>query len=144
MKKNVLILLILFVVSCASTKNRYKMNCVSLANEGYVKLQLDHPTKLTKNELENLSKDAIHMILYVGYTSKECQTQKPIFTQTKDRENFKKIESNFFSKGGIWTTFIRSEINKNNENERIVLVSKDALRQYLEEQKIIKSLTNGF
>jgi hypothetical protein len=144
MKRIVLFLLILFMVSCASTKNRYKINCVSLVNEGYLKLQLDHPSKLSKNELESVSKDAIHMILYSGYTSKECQTQKPIFAQTNDIENFKKIESNFFSKDGIWTTFIRSEINKNNSNDHIILISKDALLQYLEEQNIIKSLNNGF
>jgi hypothetical protein len=94
--------------------------------------------------MESANKDAIKAILYSGYTSTQCQTQKPLLRQTTDIENFKKIESNFFSNKGIWKTFIRNATNEQNTTGFEIMINKDQLRKYLEEKQIIKSLNNGF
>ena len=59
-------------------------------------------------------------------------------------ENFKKIESNFFSKNGVWKTFVRTASNEQNTTGFEVMVNKDQLRKYFEDKKLIKSLNNGF
>jgi hypothetical protein len=64
--------------------------------------------------------------------------------QSADLENFKKIESNFFSKNGVWKTFVRNASNEQNTIGFEVMIGKDQLRKYLEEKQIIKSLNNGF
>ncbi len=83
--------------------------------------------------------------------SVNCQTQKPILKETSDIDNFKKIEKKFFSKNGIWKNYIRNSIDSNNskpegtkDNDYYIMVNKDGLKKYLEEQKIIKSLNTGF
>lgn len=142
--KNIVLSLFLLSLSCNSSKSLYKIDCLSIADEAYAKLEINNQHKSSKYTLEEASRDAIRAILYSGYTSTKCQTQKPILSQAIEIDNFRKIESNFFSKNGIWKTFIRTETNKKNGNGYIILVSKDALRQYLEKQNIIKSLSKIF
>lgn len=151
MKKIILFLIILTIGSCSITKNFYNLNCISIDNEGYVQLKINSQSKLSKNKIESASKDAIYTILYSGYTSKECQTQKPILKEFSEIDNFKNIESNFFSAKGKWKVFVRNSLDTNNiktdktkNKEFVIMVNKDQLRKYLEEQKIIKSLNIGF
>ena len=152
MKKTLLTLIFLsFLTSCKAQKELYNIECVSIENEGYVKLKLLNYVKPTKFKVEDASKDAIKAILYSGYSSTKCPTQKPLLKETTDIDNFKKIEKDFFSKNGKWKTFIRNSLDVDNvktEKKTIkefeILVNKDLLRKYLEEQKIIKSLNTGF
>lgn len=138
------LLILLLFVNCTAKKELYQINCVSIENEGYVKLKITNLIKPLEYQIESASKDAIKAILYSGYTSTQCQTQKPILRQPTDIENFKKIQSNFFSKNGVWKTFVRTASNEQNTSGFEVMVSKDQLRKYLEEKQIIKSLINGF
>lgn len=151
--KNFLLLISvsLLLISCASKKEFYNIECVSIENEGYVKLKMGNYVKPTEFNIESASKDAIKAVLYSGYSSTNCQTQKPILKESTDIENFKKIEGNFFSTDGKWKFFVRNSLDINNiktdktENkEFVIMVNKDQLRKYLEEQKIIKSLNTGF
>jgi len=151
--KNCLIILVLLVIilSCKSQKELYNIECVSIENEGYVKLKMGNYVKPTEFNFESACKDAIKAVLYSGYSSTNCQTQKPILKESTDIENFKKIEGDFFSTDGKWKTFVRNSLDTNNiktgktENkEFVIMVNKDQLRKYLEEQKIIKSLNTGF
>ncbi len=152
MKKSILpFLLLFFILSCKAQKELYNIECISIENEGYVKLKLLNYVKPTKFKIEVASKDAIKALLYSGYSSTNCPTQKPLLKETTDIDNFKKIEKNFFSKNGKWKTFIRNSLDVDNiKTEKItikefeVMVNKDQLRKYLEEQKIIKSLNTGF
>lgn len=141
----------LFLISCGSKKELYNIECISIENEGYVKLKLLNYKNPTKFTVESASKNAIKAVLYSGYSSTNCQTQKPFLKESADIDNFKKIESKFFSANGKWKTFVRNSIDSNNiktdktENkEFVIMVNKDQLRKYLEEQKIIKSLNTGF
>ena len=138
------VLIFLLFINCSTKKELYQIDCVSLENEGYVKLKIANLIKPLEYQIESASKDAIKAILYSGYTSIQCQTQKPILKQSADIENFKKIESNFFSKNGVWKTFVRNTPNEQNATGFTIMVNKDQLRKYLEEKQIIKSLNNGF
>ncbi|WP_297514124.1 hypothetical protein [Flavobacterium sp.] len=152
MRKSILPFLLLFVMlSCKAQKELYSIECISVENEGYVKLKLLNYVKPTKFKIEDASKDAIKALLYSGYSSTNCPTQKPLLSETTDIDNFKKIEKDFFSKNGKWKTFIRNSLDVYNiKTEKItikefeIMVNKDQLRKYLEEQKIIKSLNTGF
>ena len=152
MKKTLLTLIFLsFLTSCKAQKELYNIECVSIENEGYVKLKLLNYVKPTKFKVEDASKDAIKALLYSGYSSTNCPTQKPLLKETTDIDNFKKIEKDFFSKNGKWKTFIRNSLDVDNIKtekttikEFVIMVNKDLLRKYLEEQKIIKSLNTGF
>jgi hypothetical protein len=137
-------LVLLCFVNCSTKKELYQINCVSIENEGYVKLKITNLINPLEYQIESANKDAIKAILYSGYTSTQCQTQKPLLRQTTDIENFKKIESNFFSNKGIWKTFIRNATNEQNTTGFEIMINKDQLRKYLEEKQIIKSLNNGF
>ena len=86
------ILVTLLLINCSTKKELYQIDCVSIENEGYVKLKLTNLIKPLEYQIESASKDAIKSILYSGYTSTQCQTQKPILKQSADIENFKKIE----------------------------------------------------
>lgn len=145
------IIILFLIVSCGAKKELYNIECISIENEGYVKLKLLNYKNPTKFTVESASKNAIKAVLYSGYSSTTCQTQKPILKESADIDNFKKIESNFFSTNGKWKIFVRNSLDSNNiktdktENkEFVIMVYKDQLRKYLEEQKIIKLLNTGF
>lgn len=138
------IVTLLLLINCSTKKELYQINCVSIENEGYVKLKITNLIKPLAYQIESANKDAIKAILYSGYTSTQCQTQKPLLSQPTDLENFKKMESNFFSKNGVWKTFVRNASNEENTTGFEVMINKDQLRKYLEENKVIKSLNNGF
>ena len=152
MKKTYLLIIMFFVLfSSNAQKELYSIECISVENEGYVKLKLMNYVKPTKFKIVDASKDAIKALLYSGYSSTNCPTQKPLLKGTTDIDNFKKIESDFFSKNGKWKTFVRNSLDIDNvKTEKItikefeIMVNKDLLRKYLEEQKIIKSLNTGF
>lgn len=139
-----IVLALLCFVNCSTKKELYQINCVSIENEGYVKLKITNLINPLEYQIESANKDAIKAILYSGYTSAQCQTQKPLLRQATDIENFKKMESTFFSRNGVWKTFVRNSLNEQNTNGLEVMVNKDQLRKYLEEKKVIKSLNNGF
>jgi hypothetical protein len=151
MKKLLMLSIILLTLSCYAQKVLYSIECISVENEGFVKLKLLNYVKPTKFKIEDASKDAIKALLYSGYSSTNCPTQKPLLKETTDIDNFKKIEKDFFSKNGKWKTFIRNSLDVDNiktEKTTIkefeIIVNKELLRKYLEEQKIIKSLNTGF
>jgi len=131
-------------VNCSTKKELYRINCVSIENEGYVKLKITNLINPLEYQIESANKDAIKAILYSGYTSTQCQTQKALLRQPTDIENFKKIESSFFSNKGVWKTFVRNATNEQNTTGFEIMINKDQLRKYLEEKQIIKSLNNGF
>lgn len=146
-----IIIILFLILSCKAKKELYNIECISIENEGYVKLKLLNYKNPTEFDLESASKNAIKAVLYSGYSSTNCQTQKSILKETTDIDNFKKIENNFFSANGKWKTFVRNSLDSSNiktdktENkEFVIMVNKDQLRKYLEEQKIIKSLNTGF
>ncbi len=147
-----IISLILF--SFSVTKSNYQTECVTIETDGYVTIKIWDTQKGTKYLPEQARKDAIHAILYSGISSGTgCATQPPILNKTEEQERFKSIEKSFFSNKGKWSMFTRSSTTETNlptnlgiKNWKVyqVSISKNELRKYLEQQKIIKSLNNGF
>lgn len=132
----------------------YQTQCVSIETDGYATIKIWDTKKGVKYLPEQARKDAIHAILFSGISSANgCSTQAPILNKTEEQENFKSIQKRFFSKKGKWAMFTRSSATETTlpanlgvQNWKVyqVSVSKNELRNYLEEQKIIKSLNNGF
>jgi hypothetical protein len=150
----VLMLETIVLVSFTSNKRTFQTECISIQVDGSIALKIWDTQKGDKYTFEQSRKDALHAILYSGIIGAAgCSTQPPILDETEEQENFKTIEKSFFSKKGEWSIFTRNSTTQTtlpssigDENWKVyqVLVSKNELRKYLEEQKIIKPLNNGF
>lgn len=122
----------------------YQFECSNLNSEGYVELKVSNLINPEKYPLQKAAKDAIKVILFTGYSSVNCQTQKPILNTLQEKENFNKIQSSFFGKKEIWKNFVRNSFVNNKDKGFSIMVSKDKLRKYLEENNIIEKLNKGF
>ncbi len=142
--KNYYVMLVCFFLACSAKKELYQVECFSLTNDGYVELKVSNLINPTEYQIEQATIDAIKAILFTGYSSTKCQTQTPLLNSIEAKDNFKKIQSSFFSKKGPWKNFVRNSSGKNIENGLLIMISKEQLRKYLEDTKIIKKLTNGF
>jgi hypothetical protein len=157
MPKNYFFLIIVFSTFLSfsfSKSENYLTECVSVETNAYITLKIWNPKSGKKYKIENARKDAIHALLYSGIAGVNgCGTQKPLLINSESIEKFKKIENDFFSNNGIWAQFTRSAstvsalpLNLSSKNWKVyqISVSKDALKKYLEEKSIIKSLNTGF
>ncbi len=150
----VFLLITPFLVSLSDNFKNYQTECVTLEADGYITIKIWDTKKGSRYKYNKAKKDAIHAILFSGISGgKGCSTQPPILNKSEEQENFKKIEKSFFAKKGKWSIFTRSSatvstlpanLGKKKWKVYHVSISKNELRKYLEEQKIIKSLTNGF
>lgn len=143
-----------FLVSFSNNFKNYQTECVTLEADGYITIKIWDTQKGSRYKSNKAKKDALHAILFSGISGGNgCSTQPPILNKSEEQENFKKIEKRFFAKKGKWILFTRSSATESTlptnlgvKNWKVyqVSISKNELRKYLEEQKIIKSLTNGF
>jgi len=156
--KNLILLFFILILSCLSTHSQkqfaYQLECISVEISGSISIKIWN-TKKGKNYSQLQSrKDAVHALLFSGVTGHNgCISQKPLLSTPKSIEAFKKIDNAFFSKNGDWGKYTREasvasilpqQIGDKKWKVYQVSVSKDLLRKYLEEQKIIKSLNSGF
>jgi len=151
--KGILLFVTITSLSC-STSRVFQSECESLAKSGYIDVTIWDSKKGANYSIEQARKDAIHTILYSGIAgSKNCSSQPPILNSDEERSKFDKIQKDFFSKNGQWTRYTTSAKKSNAKPETVsdknwnfytVTVAKQELRKYLEEQKIINSLTKGF
>jgi hypothetical protein len=141
-------------MSFTRTSTTYQTECVSIQSDGYITIKIWNTKAGKSYKPEQSRKDAVHALLFSGISgSKGCTTQEPLLKKSDDIENFQKIEKEFFSKNGKWVLYTRSSstettlpdgIGEKNWKVFQVAISRDALKKYLEEQKIIKSLNTGF
>ena len=89
------IMLFFFFLSCSSKKEMYQFECSNLNSEGYVELKVSNLINPEKYPLQKAAKDAIKVILFTGYSSVNCQTQKPILNTLQEKENFNKMSELF-------------------------------------------------
>jgi len=145
---------IISLLSCKQRLTGYQSECNSLNTEGYVILNIWESKSFKTFNTDKASKMALHAVLYSGVAgTKSCSTQPPMLNTEKEVSNFKNIEKKFFSKHGEWSRFTRSSLYEENssDNSKLskpkkfqVYVSKNELRKYLEENKIISKLKKGF
>ena len=132
----------------------YQTECVSIDSDGYIIIKIWDTKKGINYKLQQARKDAIHSFLFSGISGiNGCATQPPILNKIEEQDNFKSIENSFFSSNGQWAKFTTSSatettlpLNLGNKNWKVyeVKISKNELRKYLVDLKIIKSLNNGF
>ncbi len=145
--------LVLFC-SFLTNKPTYQTECVSLDTDGYYTIKIWDTKKANGYRPEDARRDAIHAILYAGIAGVNgCSSQQPILSKIEDQEAFKRIAKAFFSNKGKWSSFTRSattatttpvSLGKKEWKVYQVSISKSAIRKYLEDLKIIKSLNNQF
>lgn len=153
-KLTLIMLPILALLSFNKANVTYQTECVSLETNGYVTFKIWDTKKGDKYKPEQAMKDAVNAILYSGISgSNGCLTQPPILNKLEEQEKFKSIEKSFFANNGKWSiytrnsspeTIISKSIGTKNWKVYQVSVSKNELRKYLEQQKIINSLNSGF
>jgi hypothetical protein len=150
-----LIIIVLILSSFGKNNNRnYQTECVTIETDGYVIIKIWDIKKGYKYNSEDARKDAIDAILFSGISGGNgCTTQLPILNKTEEQEKFNSVEKSFFSKKGKWSIFTRSSaidttlpvyLGVKNWKVYQISIAKKELRKYLEEQKIINSLLNGF
>jgi len=157
MKKIILIIIVLFLVTetiYSQKQYAYQTECVSTSNEGYFTIKIWNTKKGKRYKNEQARKDAIHSVLFSGFMgSSNCTASNPLLKKDSEISNFKKIETSFFKKNGTWVKFVRmsetettipSTVGEKNWKIYYVVISKNLLRKYLTEHKIINSLNNGF
>lgn len=144
----------ILLIAFKESSNNYQTECISLETDGYISFKI-WDTKLGKSyKPEQARKDAIHAVLFAGIAgSNGFSTQTALLVKTEDIDKFKKIEKEFFSSKGKWAQYTRSSatettlpanLGKKNWKVYQVSVSKDALKKYLEEKSILKSINTGF
>ena len=156
-KKNnwiIIIVITTIFLSFKSNNNSYQTECVSLETDGYISFKIWDTKSGKSYKPEQARKDALHATLYSGIAgSNGCITQEAILIKSEEIEKFKEIEKDFFSSNGKWAQYTRSSatettlpVNLGEKNWKVyqVSVSKDALRKYLSEKSIIKSINSGF
>jgi len=132
----------------------YQTECLGLENDGYITINIWDTRKGNRYKLKQARKDAVHAILYSGIAGgKGCITQPPMLNKAEEIRQFKTIEGQFFACRGKWTMFtssstlastIPAKLGVRNWKVYQISVSKNELRKYLEEQKIINSLNDEF
>lgn len=155
-KINVLITIAISVIlmSFKNDNNSYQTECVSLETDGFITFKIWNTKSGKSYKSEQARKDAIHAVLYAGIAgSSGCVTQEALLMKSEEIEKFKGIEKDFFSSNGKWAQYTRSSatettlpVNLGAKNWKVyqVSVSKDALKKYLSEKSIIKSINSGF
>lgn len=94
---------------------------------------------------------AVHGVLFRGFTG-ERQVQKPLAGDAAAEAEHLEFYTDFFDETGSaknYATVISgstttAKVNKNYQITATLSVQKEALRKYLEDQGVIKSLTSAF
>ncbi|GAA4072698.1 hypothetical protein GCM10022389_17630 [Flavobacterium cheonanense] len=136
------------------SSNSYQTECISLETDGYISFKIWDTKSGKSYKPEQAREDAIHAILFAGIAGGNgCSTQTALLIKSEDIDKFKKIEKYFFGSKGKWAQFTRSSatettlpVNLGEKNWKVyqVSVSKDALKKYLVEKSILKSINTGF
>lgn len=147
-------LIILTVPTYAQKQFAYQVECITVENSNSVTIKIWNTKKGKKYSQLQARKDAVHGILFSGLSgSNRCVTQKQLLSTPESIDAFKKTENDFFSKTGEWSKFTREANVSTTLPQQIgdkkwkvyqITISKNLIRKYLEEHKIIKSLSTGF
>lgn len=153
-KTIIVVLLGSFLLSFTTNSRNFHTECVSIETDGYVTIKIWDTDKGKSYDSQQARKDAVTAILYSGVSGTNgCITQPPILNKADEQQKFQTIEKKFFSKNGKWIIFTRSSaiettlpnsLGKKKWKVYQVSISREELRKYLEEQKIIKALNTGF
>lgn len=132
----------------------FQTQCIQQENVGSVSFHIWDRKKGTFYKVEMARKDAIRAVLLAGIgKGEQCSGMNALLRTEKERTAFEKIQANFFAKDGAWTRFTQQSIPVAafpiaGQDQKLsvfqVTVAREELRKYLEELKIIQTLTTGF
>ena len=131
-----------------SGKSQFQAECIQ-QGDGWIEIKLWNPYKKNAYKLEQARQDAVYFLLYSGVNQNgNCPNIPPLLTTDDSKGKFQKIEKDFFSSSGRGFLFTKMRENHSLSDEKIkfyvITVSRNDLRKFLEEEKIISSLTKGF
>jgi hypothetical protein len=139
-----------FIISCTSVRN-FQVSCVESNKSGYYTIKVSHLQRKYFGSYNQARKDAIHAILYSGFSqTKECNTLPPLLDTEQKRNEFKLISSSFFSKEGLWSQYTASEpiifdsAKSKSKKEFYVVVSYEQLKLYLMEKQVLQPYNKIF
>jgi hypothetical protein len=134
----------------------YQTECVDVSMSKSTKIKVTNFDKKSKTDIDYEKKLGLHAVLIKGVSGgKDCVGQPPLINQD-DYQNNKTYFKNLFGKKAYYNKYIiaveDAEINEldkkkfkqRDEHSAIITIDKDLLRKDLINDKIIKSLTNGF
>ena len=136
---------------------RYEIACEKVGSQGTYLVKVWSYSRKPDVALEQAKKNAIHGVIFKGFSGNGCATQKPIARSASleaEKAEFFKL---FFADGGKYMKFVTSsnngapgagDVTKVGKKEYkvgiVVTVQKDLLRKDLEAAGIIKGLSSGF
>lgn len=137
---------------------RYEIECVNQGIHGTYQVKVWSYSKKPHVAIEQTKKNAVHGVVFKGYPSnqRKCTEQKPLARDPEAEKTFAEFFQKFFDDGGDYMKYVSvssdgtpgpgdiMKVGKEYKVGIIVSVSKDELRKYLEDQKIIKGLSSGF
>ncbi len=156
----VVILMLLLGVSGVSAKDkkkeyRYEVAPVAVGAQGTYLIKVFSYAKTKKKALEIVKENAVHAVLFSGFTGGNgIATQKPLvnakikaeneeffdkFFENKEYERFVNLSADATVKPGDMI-----KVGKLYKIGFVVSINKDGLREYLEDQGILKSLGGMF
>ena len=135
---------------------RYEIECVEVGSEGTYLIKVWSYSKQPTVAIEQSKKNAIHGVLFKGFSGKNSCNQKPIISNSAIEQEKAEFFNKFFATGGDYMKYVnissdgsvgaenRLKIGKEYKIGVVVSVHKDLLRKDLEAAGIIKSLGSGF
>lgn len=137
---------------------RYEIECVNQGTSGTYQVKVWSYSKKPKVAVEQTKKNAIHGVLFKGYpgNSRKCTEQRPIVSDPDAEKQHPVFFREFMADGGDYMRFVSlstdgaidagdiMKVGREYKVGVVVNVSKDELRRYLEDKKIIRGLSTGF
>ncbi|MCF6306551.1 MAG: hypothetical protein L3J09_01200 [Flavobacteriaceae bacterium] len=138
---------------------RYELEAIATGVQGTYQIKAWSYSKNVETAIEQAKKNAVHGIIFKGFPNKgRIQGQKPLARDSQLYDKNKKFFKNFFKTGsGDYMKFVTLANNGNiAAGDRIKLSKKEykigviisvnvsELRKHLEDEGLIKSLSDGF
>lgn len=111
---------------------------------------MTNPERGRRYNLSQARNDALVHMLYHGYTPTDtCGSVPPLLRTTEQKYAFERNLRRFFDRNGQWTEYSRATASTTSTESRTdrhfdIIISMSALRDFLHEQGITKSLAEGF
>lgn len=139
--------IVLLSLNLFSQEWHYEITCAGTGVQGTYMVEVTSYGKSVDAALAQMKKDAVHGVLFRGFTGK-C-TQKPLAGKADVETEHKDFFDKFFGKSGDYAKYVVDDpnvamvpvkIGKQYKVTKVLSVKKDMLRRDLENAGIIKAL----
>ncbi len=138
---------------------RYDIECEGIAKHGSKLVKVWSYSKNPKHAISRAMKNAIHGIIFKGYAGggQGCTSLRPLVRDSEIETKFKEFFDAFFKDGGEYLKYVsaatdgriapgdRLKISRREYKIGVIVnIKYDELRNRLEKEGIVRSLTSGF